>query len=267
MINLADVQLEHGFARIANEILDALAMKPLNGTQWRILIVVFRYTYGFCRREHELSEAFISKATGIHRKQVGRELNVLIKNNLLTVKKEASFSSSRVLAFNKDFELWRVSTKTLTGDVNAPVNELVGLTGNELVDPTGSGLVDQERKTKERLKKDELAKFFESIWKLYPNKKGKGQISDTQKAKLYKIGIVALSKCIERYKKSKQDWQAWQYGSTFFNSGYVDYLDANYQSNEEIKAGETQKPSESDPGFIEYCKALDEREQQQRGNQ
>lgn len=108
--------------------------------------------------------------------------------------------------------------------------------------------------------------FFESIWKLYPEKKGKGQVSKTQKEKLLKIGIEQLSRCIERYKKSKPDWQAWQNGSTFFNSGYVDYMDTNYQSNDEIKNAEVKKPTESDPGFIEYCKALDKREQQ-RGNQ
>lgn len=238
------VQLENGYARIANELLDALAMQPLNGTQWRILIVVFRYTYGFCRKEHELSEAFISKATGIHRKQIGREMNVLIKDNLLSVKKAATFSSSRVLAFNKNYESWGVSTKTLTGDENAPVNELVGLTGNGLVDPTGNGLVDQERKNKERLKKNEHEQFFNSIWQLYPNKKGKASLKAKQKEILFGIGFEVLSKCIERYKSTKEDWKAWQHGSTFFNSGYVDFLDDNYQDT-----GDAVKPNE------EYLKA------------
>lgn len=223
------VQLENGFTRIANELLDALAMQPLNGTQWRILIVVFRYTYGFNRKEHELSEAFISKASGIHRKQIGRELNVLIKDNLLSVKKAATFSSSRILAFNKNYESWGVSTKTLTGDEYAPVNELAGLTGSGLVDPTGSGLVDQERKIKERLKINKHELFFESIWKLYPNKKGKASVKAKQKEILFEIGFEVLSKCIDRYKSTKEDWKAWQHGSTFFNSGYVDYLDENYQ--------------------------------------
>ncbi|MDD5064990.1 MAG: hypothetical protein PHQ35_09585 [Phycisphaerae bacterium] len=73
--------------------------------------------------------------------------------------------------------------------------------------------------------------FFENIWRLYPKKEGKGQVSKTQKEKLYKIGFDELSRCIERYKKSKKgvDSQYLQYGSTFFNSGYVDYLDCNYE--------------------------------------
>lgn len=78
--------------------------------------------------------------------------------------------------------------------------------------------------------KAEINAFFESVWKLYPSKKGKGQISDAKKKALYKIGYEELSRAIERYKAglAKDDWRKPQNGSTFFNSGYVDYLDANY---------------------------------------
>ena len=73
--------------------------------------------------------------------------------------------------------------------------------------------------------------LFERLWKLYPNKKGKGQVSDTQKKRLLAIGEDKLVKAIDRYSLELQkdaDWRKAQYGSTFFNSGYVDYLDENY---------------------------------------
>jgi hypothetical protein len=79
---------------------------------------------------------------------------------------------------------------------------------------------------------NDISTFFETVWKLYPYKKGKGQISNTQKQKLFKIGVDELSRCIERYKKSKESWKEWQHGSTFFNSGYVDYLDQNWKDKE-----------------------------------
>lgn len=79
--------------------------------------------------------------------------------------------------------------------------------------------------------------FFETIWKAYPKKKGKGQISIAKKTKLYHIGVDELLRCIERYKEeiaSKNvSEQFVMYGSTFFNGGYVDYLDANYETVEE----------------------------------
>ena len=89
--------------------------------------------------------------------------------------------------------------------------------------------------------RSEINEFFERIWKLYPNKKGKGQISDAKKKKLYEIGYDEISRAIDRYKDGllKDDWRKPQNGSTFFNSGYVDYLDANYskpQDRQEMDA-------------------------------
>lgn len=67
---------------------------------------------------------------------------------------------------------------------------------------------------------------FETLWKMYPRKKGKGQISDTQKKKIAKIGFERMKTAIERFiaEMDGQDMQYIPYGSTFFNSGYVDYL-------------------------------------------
>lgn len=87
-----------------------------------------------------------------------------------------------------------------------------------------------------KVSKAAINEFFESIWKLYPSKKGKGQISDSKKKVLYNIGYDELSRAIERYKAglAKDEWRKPQNGSTFFNSGYIDYLDANYSEPEQI---------------------------------
>ena len=80
--------------------------------------------------------------------------------------------------------------------------------------------------------------LFERLWKMYPNKKGKGQVSDTQKKRLLAIGETTLVKAIERYSLELQkdaDWRKPQYGSTFFNSGYVDYLDENYSPGKDTE--------------------------------
>ncbi|WP_417399881.1 phage replisome organizer N-terminal domain-containing protein [Hominenteromicrobium sp.] len=77
--------------------------------------------------------------------------------------------------------------------------------------------------------------FFESVWALYPIKRGKGQVSKSKREALYQIGLEELTRAIDRYIMDLQKDESWrkpQNGSTFFNSGYVDYLDANY-------AGET----------------------------
>ena len=99
-------KLENGYTRIANEILENIAKTKLNGTQFKIVMVIWRYTYGFCRKEHEFSLSFLSQATDTNKNQIKRELNALIEKNIITVVKDADFNSSRVLSFNKLFEQW-----------------------------------------------------------------------------------------------------------------------------------------------------------------
>lgn len=105
--------------------------------------------------------------------------------------------------------------------------------------------------------------MFERLWKLYPNKKGKGQVSDTQKKRLLAIGEDKLVKAIERYSFELQkdaDWRKAQYGSTFFNSGYVDYLDENYVPGKAAKMIKTSKPQNSFNNFNQRSYDYDELE-------
>lgn len=78
--------------------------------------------------------------------------------------------------------------------------------------------------------------LFEELWSLYPRKKGKGQISDAKKKKLVEVGKEQMIRAIERYKRyvASQKELSYQYGSTFFNSGYIDYLDENYTEDEHV---------------------------------
>ena len=72
--------------------------------------------------------------------------------------------------------------------------------------------------------------FFERAWQYYPNKRGKGQVSEKSKERLMSHGWDNVKRAIDRYLEDlkKDEWRQAQNGSTFFNSGYVDYLDENY---------------------------------------
>lgn len=81
--------------------------------------------------------------------------------------------------------------------------------------------------------------FFERIWKLYPLKRGKGKVSKTKKQVLERIGYEQMQRCVERYVaeiKTSGKEKYMQHGSTFFNSGYVDYLDDNYGESSKDKS-------------------------------
>ena len=86
-------------------------------------------------------------------------------------------------------------------------------------------------------KADALA-LFEELWQLYPSKKGKGQVSDAAKRRLLKVGKEEMLRAIDRYKselEKDKEWRKPQNGSTFFTSGYMDYLDANFEPGQTKK--------------------------------
>lgn len=98
---------------------------------------------------------------------------------------------------------------------------------------------------KNNMCKADAVALFEKLWKLYPVKKGKGQVPDTNKTKLLKVGYDEMSRAIKRYKKyvDSVNYLQYQNGSTFFNSGYVDYLDVNYTE---------QKPKQKKNSFNDF---------------
>jgi phage replication O-like protein O len=102
---MAGPQLEDGYTRIANEILEQVARHRFNGTQLRILLVIWRHTYGFKRKEHEFSLSFLAEAIGAARSQVDRELSALIGRNVLEVVAGGN-GKPRLLRFNKDSGTW-----------------------------------------------------------------------------------------------------------------------------------------------------------------
>ena len=87
--------------------------------------------------------------------------------------------------------------------------------------------------------------MFLRVWSMYPFKKaGKKQVRSATRKNLYlKVGEEQLIRCIERFKTdmSSRDPNYVMQASTFFNSGYEDYLDSNYK--------ETMNISDSSPVF------------------
>lgn len=95
---------------------------------------------------------------------------------------------------------------------------------------------------------EELEKHFEALWKLYPLKKGKGSVSWAKKKYLFNISLEEWERAIDRYleyvKNANFDLQL-MHGSTFCNSGHVDYLDKNYLTeDQEEKVPEVAKEPE-----------------------
>lgn len=134
-------QIEDGYTRLANEILEHIMKASLNGTQFRIVMAVWRYTYGFQRKEHDLSLTFLAKAIEASRGQVDRELTALIDRNIISVVGTGG-RGSRVITFNKNHSEW----------VDRPL--ISGLSSNQSTVP--SSTVSTELSSTSRTKKEKI---------------------------------------------------------------------------------------------------------------
>lgn len=71
-----------------------------------------------------------------------------------------------------------------------------------------------------------ICPFFEDLWSIYPNKKGKNKVSKASMVKMTEIGFDKMLNAVKVYKEevADTDIKYIKHGSTFFNGGYEDYL-------------------------------------------
>lgn len=177
---MASPQKEKGYTAIANEILEAMAKIKLSPTQYRILFVVWRYTYGFNRKEHELSLSFLSVATNCDKRQLQRELKSLDEKKIII--QDIKSGAYRKIRFNKNYSKWLGETDNgETDNGETDIGEIVNTTIGEIVNTTIGETDNQERKTKEKYKEsiialtDEESQFIKILSgiKDYPSDKEK----------------------------------------------------------------------------------------------
>lgn len=99
-------QLEDGYTRIANELLEAMSLYPFTGGEARTLLVILRSTYGYRgRKTVDISLTELSKRTNLSRRHVVNVLNNLKKSSVITVN---GCGGKNALGINKSYTTWRL---------------------------------------------------------------------------------------------------------------------------------------------------------------
>ncbi|MDF1997625.1 replication protein [Peribacillus frigoritolerans] len=101
---MANPQTENGYTRIANELLEQIMKLSLNGTQFRIVLAVWRYTYGFRRTAHTMPLSYIASKIEASKGQVQNALDQLIKKRIIEVVEDSK--GGRKLKVNKNYDEW-----------------------------------------------------------------------------------------------------------------------------------------------------------------
>lgn len=157
----ANPQLEDGYTRISNELLEAICKYDFTGLQMRILMLFIRSSYGYGKREAAFSLEYIQEKLQIPKRSAQRSLKSLTDANILQVIQKASRSTPRIMMLNKKYNEWDISgdqyviPKSESGDTQVTKNRVTQMTrsGDRDVTPRGDLAVTHKRKTKENINK------------------------------------------------------------------------------------------------------------------
>lgn len=108
---MATPQLENGYTRIANEIMDALIRATgLSGQELRLSLLVIRKTYGFNKEEDAISLSQMCRNTGLSKTRCSQVINSLQLKRVITVTENIN-GIGKKYKFNKNYEEWNTVTE------------------------------------------------------------------------------------------------------------------------------------------------------------
>ena len=103
---MASPQVENGYTRIANELLEAICNKMTNSTWIRLLIWTIRLTYGFGRKEVQSNYAAYATKLNLTKDTVKNALLDMFDKKIIIL--AVITKESFVITINKDYELWKI---------------------------------------------------------------------------------------------------------------------------------------------------------------
>ncbi|HBW1368523.1 TPA: replication protein [Klebsiella pneumoniae] len=139
--------LDDGFTRIANELLEAVMHAGLSQHQLLVFMAVMRKTYGFNKKSDWVSNEQISMLTGILPHKCSAAKSALVKRGILT-------QTGRVIGINKAVSEW--SSLPIKGTEKKPYLKKVTLpeSGKKSLPESGNAYYPNQVNTKDKHTKD-----------------------------------------------------------------------------------------------------------------
>jgi phage replication O-like protein O len=234
-------QIENGYTRIANELLEAIISFNFSSRQLNVLFSIIRCTYGYNKKSDSISGWQISKMTNIDRSNISKTINELIKLNVLIKHENGRLSHGffvNELSINKDYKTWTTVAKTTTVVKTTPllksdktvvnpttVTVVKTTTTPWLKQPTHKDIPKDIKETKESTLFSDVDKNILNQWLAVRKKKKGAELSEIVfKAMIReanKAGISleqAIIECVER------NWIAfnaqWYFNATISTSKF-----------------------------------------------
>lgn len=233
--------LDDGYTRIANSLLEAIINSALTLRETKVLLFIIRNTYGYNRKEHALSHKYISAGTGISYSKIAAVINALQSKNII-FRTAAHGSHPQKIMINTKLNEWDILPQNgvpqkgvdtpnrstpKEGSISYPESEYNILPQNGV--PTNT--VNTELKTESGGNSVSPSHFpiFDRLWSEWQySRLGKDKVPKRIKAEIEKIDYIRMTDARLRYEdyfenlptKNNQPLSA----RTWFTEAYRDYL-------------------------------------------
>jgi len=151
---MSKAQLEDGYTKIANELVDAMSRYFPGFTEGQIIWCVLRKTYGWNKKTDKISISQIMKMTGKSRRMVIYALKSLESKKMIVIKRV--YQQVNEITFNKNHEEWVKKVAPSARSCTSATN------GKDLVQHSVNS-IPKVAPTKETLTKDNIQKKYISI--------------------------------------------------------------------------------------------------------
>ena len=154
---MADPQIENGYTRIANELLEAVCRLNFSGGEMRILLYIIRRTYGFNRSFAEMPLQEIAAAVGMKKVNVSRTLKKLRELNLIDLHPNRG-TIPQTISIVKNYEKWAVEScaslplSKLITVINPDNSTVINSDNPTVINPDNSTVINSDNYTYKEIK-------------------------------------------------------------------------------------------------------------------
>lgn len=208
----ASPQLENGYTRLANELLDALISAGLTARQWAVVMAIIRKTYGFNKTSDEIGLSQLSAMTGLDKSNLSRTVRELESAKVIH---RGDGTHGHTLGINKKHKQWELSKQQ---PLSYQQPGVVETTTQGVVDSTIPGLSEQQpqytslkthqKTTPKDMSADALAARFDTFYSAYPKKRNRGRAQKAfLKLKPDDSFLQIMLEAVEVAKRCRDDWR------------------------------------------------------------
>lgn len=203
-------QLEDGFTRFANELLEAFCRTRIAGQAYQVVLCVARKTYGYGKKYDHISYGQISDMTGISRHKIVPIVRALSEMKILCVTNNGN-TKPITIGINKHFPEWSTVPKKGVPNNGVPNNR------NTSVPNNGTKGVPNNGTHKRKKEKKDIPDIFLSFSKNFHDHRMKSfptRVKEVTQSQIKKGATTVMALVNKGYDFEQQIRPALRWGVT-----------------------------------------------------